>query len=110
MGKNFITNRHGAKIFERIDDQPILIIPALDKQRSKGLVVEVLSVDFHDEDHTPMITVKKNKTVNSYILPDWFRDWAELNTAQPNGDTAWFPCKIEFGYIPSEERYYAEVL
>lgn len=110
MTKDFIKNHSGAKIFITIEKQPKLVIPALNKNRNKGTVYEVLSVGFHDENHTPMVTIRRNKAIIAYILPDWYQAWVELNMVQhPNGTTP-FPCNIEFGYIPEEERYYAEIL
>lgn len=110
MGIEYITNQQGAKIFSNIDNQPKLAIPALGDNRIRGLVLEVLSVGFHDKNHTPMVTVKKNKTIKSYLLPDWYSEWAELNIASAQSAATPFPCQIEFGYLPDEERYYAEVL
>ncbi|MEN6348724.1 MAG: hypothetical protein ABFD08_04910 [Syntrophomonas sp.] len=108
--KEFVTNQQGSKIFTNIDDQPKLAIPVLGDNKIRGVVLEVLSVAFHDNNRTPMVTVRKNKTIKSYLLPDWYKDWAELNIASAHSGATPFPCQIEFGYIPDEERYYAEVL
>lgn len=110
MAKEFITNRQGAKIFSNIDHQPKLVIPVLRDNKIRGVVLEVLSVDFHATNRIPMVTARKNKTVQSYLLPDWYREWAELNIASAHSAATPFPCQIEFGYLPDEERYYAEVL
>ncbi|HWP96037.1 MAG TPA: hypothetical protein VN426_04235 [Syntrophomonadaceae bacterium] len=110
MTKDFITNHQGAKIFISIDNQPKLVIPGLDKNRNKGKVLEVLDVGFHDINHTPMVTIRKNKAIIAYLLPDWYRDWADLNMVHHSTGTTPFPCNIEFGFIPEEERYYAEFI
>lgn len=108
--KEYTTNQQGAKVFLNMDHQPKLAIPVLKDNKIRGVVLEVLSVAFHVQNHTPMVTVRKNKTIKSYLLPDWYREWAELNIASLHNEATPFPCQIEFGYLPDEERYYAEVL
>ena len=48
--------------------------------------------------------------LNLYRLPHWYLTWVDSNlTLNPTGKGV-FPSMIEFGYIISEERYYAEFL
>ena len=106
-------NTRGAKIYLDITKQDSLKIPRLNSIRGKGKTYEVLSAGHGvnvDECH---VTIKEKVGVKLYRLPrdsvytEWIHNCVVLSHAC---GINMFPCRVEFGYIINENRYYAEIL
>ena len=77
---------------------------------NKGAVYEVYEVGKFPNLNIPFVTVGENGKLTLYRLPQWYSSWVDTNLIfkPPANDV--FLSKVEFGYIISEERFFAEFL
>gem|GEM_PF-6638395 len=93
-----------------IEHQPKLAIPVLKDNKIRGVVLEVLSVAFHDQNHTPMVTVRKNKTIKSYLLPTGIESGLNSILCQLTVQPLHFPARLNLAiYLMKKDtmlKYY----
>jgi len=110
MNQEYIVNRQGAKVYLIKGKQPELLIPVIKTTNDQGLILEVLSVGMIPQIQTPIVTVNIKNEIIAYALPEWYKGWVQQNIDMALNGAKLFPCKVEFGFIETNNQYYAQFI
>jgi hypothetical protein len=102
--QDHIITARGAKVHMDITKHPELEIASLTNERENGLAYDVLAVGMMGD--VPTVTIQAGDLTQVYRLPSWYADWIQVVMTGPK----FFPGRVEFGYFPDKDRYYAELL
>lgn len=110
--EEFITNSKGATVYANPLRHELLEIPEVTSELGAGDRYNVLSVGLAQNSvfRIPLVTVEINKRAICYRLPAQLLGWALVCIEMSDDGISMFPSEVEFGYIVSQQRFYAHIL
>ena len=107
---NYTYTNKGAVLYYDPMNHGVLKIPEIKFLDGRGAIYEVYEVGKFPNFNIPFVTVKENGKLTLYRLPQWYLSWVDSADLINYLANEIFPSKVEFGFIISDERYYAELL